>query len=203
MAECKVKFHGDGRQLRGKFFITLEPPYWYLRCITCNRRWYLPWDSRMRTDDAMQQLIDHGKQRSHSAASRSLAHSENAEREARHKQTGENSMDISKFLGSTFLKVEDIKASGPVRVTITDVSEGRFGKLDLTFDDGTQLSLNSTNARVLTRAYGLESNDWINKQVELVVGEIKYDGKMNEAVLINPISPPIENKPPPKPDLDD
>jgi len=101
-------------------------------------------------------------------------------------------MDMSKYIGNVFLKVDDIKASGPIRVKITDVSEGRFGKPDLTFDDGTRLSCN------------MDSDDWIDKQVELVVGEIEYDGKMNEAVLVKPISPPIENKAPlKKPDFDD
>lgn len=47
--------------------------------------------------------------------------------------------------------------------------------------------------------YGLQSDGWVDKQVELVVGEIKYDGKMNEAVLVRPISPPIEKKASPKP----
>ena len=111
-------------------------------------------------------------------------------------------MDMSKYIGGLFLKVEDIKANGPVRVRIVDVSEGRFGKPDLTFDDGTRLSCNVTNGRVLARAYGFDSDDWIDKEVELVVGEIQYEGKPQEAVLIKPISPPIENKAPPKRDDD-
>src|SRR5262245_50484823 len=104
-------------------------------------------------------------------------------------------MDVSKYVGSVFLKVDDIKASSR-RVTIVDVVEGRFGKLDLHFDDGTCLSCNATNSRMLARAYGMDSDDWTDKQVELVVGEIKSDGKMNEAILVKPISPPIENKAP-------
>jgi hypothetical protein len=112
-------------------------------------------------------------------------------------------MDMSKYMGNVFLKVDDVKASGPIQVRITDISEGRFGKPDLTFHDRTQLSLNTTNNRVLARAYGMDSNDRIDKQVELVIGEIKYDGKMNEAILVKPISPPIENKAPPKSEFDD
>ena len=107
-------------------------------------------------------------------------------------------MDMSKYIGGLFLKVDDIKVNGSVRVRITDVSEGRFDKPDLTFDDGTRLSCNTTNGRVLTRAYGFESDDWIDKEVELVVGEIQYQGKPQEAILIKPISPPIESKAPPK-----
>ena len=112
-------------------------------------------------------------------------------------------MHMGKYRGSVFLKVEDIRTSGPMRVRITGISEGRFGKPDLTFHDGTQLSLNATNCRVLARAYGMDSDDWLDKEVELEVGEIQYQGKPQDIILLKPISPPIENKALPKPDLDD
>jgi hypothetical protein len=114
-------------------------------------------------------------------------------------------MDMTKYIGSVFLKVEDIEASGPRRVTIIDVQEGKFDKPDLHFDDGTCLSCNATNGRVLAKEYGFESDDWIDKEVELVVGEIPYQGKPQKAILVRPISPPIENKKPPnsKPEFDD
>jgi hypothetical protein len=107
-------------------------------------------------------------------------------------------MDMTKYVGGLFLKVDDIKASGPVHVKIVDVSEGRYDKPDLTFEDGTQLGCNATNGRALAKTWGFNSDDWIGKEVELVVGEIQYQGKPQEAILIKPISPPIENKAPPK-----
>ena len=110
-------------------------------------------------------------------------------------------MDMSKYVGNMFLKVDDVKAKGSIRVTITDVSEGRYGKPDLTFNDGTRLSVNATNGGLLARAYGMNSDDWIGKRIELVLGTIDYQGKPQEAVLVKPISPPIDA--PPKPDLDD
>jgi len=114
-------------------------------------------------------------------------------------------MDMTKYVGSVFLKVEDIKASGPRQVKIVGVQEGRFDKPDLHFDDGTCLGCNATNGRRLSKSYGFESDDWIDKEVQLVVGEIQYQGKPQEAILITPISPPVENKAPPKskPDYDD
>jgi hypothetical protein len=81
-------------------------------------------------------------------------------------------MDMRKYLKKVFLKVDDVKASGPIRVTIIEVTEGQFDKPNLTFHDGTQLSLNATNGRVLARAYGMESDDWLGKELELYVGEI-------------------------------
>ena len=112
-------------------------------------------------------------------------------------------MDVSKFIGNMFLKAEHVKASGPIRVRITSILEGQFGKLDLAFNDGSQLSLNATNCRTLARSYGSESDDWIGKEVQLTLGEIPYRGQPQEAILVTPISPPIENKGPPKPELDD
>jgi hypothetical protein len=103
-------------------------------------------------------------------------------------------MDISKYLGSAFLKVGDVKVNGPIRVVIESVTEGKFDKPDLTFDDGTRLSLSVTNTRTLARAYGTDGADWIGKEVELSVGETKYEGEPQESILIKPISPPVEKK---------
>src|SRR5262249_57941157 len=86
-------------------------------------------------------------------------------------------MDMSKYVGGLFLKVDDIKASGPIRMRIVDVSEGRFDKPDLTFDDGSKLGCNATNGRVLAKAWGFDSDDWIDKEVELAVGETEYQGR--------------------------
>jgi hypothetical protein len=124
------------------------------------------------------------------------------EKQSRRKQK-ENQMDMRKYVGNVFLKVEHVKAIGPIRVRITGISEGQYGRPNATFDDGSQLSLNNTNCRTLLRAYGIESRDLIGKEIELTVGEIQYRGEPKEVILVKPISPPIENKAPPKPEFDD
>jgi hypothetical protein len=106
-------------------------------------------------------------------------------------------MDMSKYLGSAFLKVGDVKA-GLIRSVVADITEGKYGKPDVTFDDGTRLSLNVTNTRILARAYGTDDADWIGKEIELYLGKIDYQGEPQESILVKPISPPIEKKPPPK-----
>jgi hypothetical protein len=113
---------------------------------------------------------------------------------------GENEMRMNKFVGKMFLKVDDIKASGPTRKTITEVSEGNFDKADLTFNDGTLLSSNKPNCSVLAHAYGMESDDWIGKEIELYLGEITFGGEPQAVILVKPISPPIA---PPKPGFGD
>ena len=44
------------------WFVTIEPPYWYLRCRRCGLRRHLPWDIRLRTKEAHDLLCQHGKQ---------------------------------------------------------------------------------------------------------------------------------------------
>jgi hypothetical protein len=103
-------------------------------------------------------------------------------------------IDLRKYTGNVFRKVEHVRA-GPIRVRIIGISEGQYGKPDLAFDDGSQLSCNPTNCLTLARAYGFESDNLIGKEVELTLGEIQYRGEPQEAILVKPISPPIENKP--------
>jgi hypothetical protein len=111
-------------------------------------------------------------------------------------------MNVGEYLGTKFLKVDDLKASGPIRVKITDVSEGQFGKPNVTFHDGARLSLNATNCRAVAREYGLETDAWIDQELELYVGETKFNGEPQETISAKPISPRIENKAPPKPEFD-
>jgi hypothetical protein len=109
---------------------------------------------------------------------------------------------MRKYVGGFFLKPDDLK-QGPIHVTIAALSMGKYERPDLEFDDGSRLSLNATNARVLARAYGYESDDYIGKRIELTLGEVEYQGWMQESILIRPISPPVENKALPKSDTDD
>jgi hypothetical protein len=110
-------------------------------------------------------------------------------------------MDLTKFFGAVFLKVDDVKASGPIVVKIVGIAEGQFGKPNLTFDNGSVLSVNATNGPTLMRAYGAESNDWIGKQIELSIGRTQFQGEARDSIMVRPISPPIQKRPLPKPSL--
>jgi hypothetical protein len=103
-------------------------------------------------------------------------------------------MDVSKYLGRAFRTIADVKVNGSLRMVIKSVVEGKFGKPDLVFDDGTRLSISQTNTRILARAYGTDTADWIDKEVELYLGETEYEGEPQESILIKPISPPVEKK---------
>jgi hypothetical protein len=113
---------------------------------------------------------------------------------------GEEDMDMSKYSGAAFLKVGEVKDNGPMRVVIAEILLGKYGKPDVSFSDGCKLSLNATNNKILCHAYGTESEDWIGKEIELFVGDIDYQGKPQEAILVRPITPsvPLEQQPKPK-----
>jgi hypothetical protein len=108
--------------------------------------------------------------------------------EARLEQKETEKMDAREFIGGTFLKPEDIGPT-PIVLTITNVAEGKYDKLDLTFDDESKLSLNATNGKTIARAWGYETAAWLRKQVELRVGITTYKGEPQDTILLRPISP--------------
>jgi len=102
-------------------------------------------------------------------------------------------MDMRKFSGEHFIKVDDVR-DGPIQEKIAVVRQGKYDKPDLVFESGDVLSLNARNNKTLMRAYGRNSDDWIGKEVELFLGKIEYQGKMQEAVLVRQISPQVKAK---------
>jgi hypothetical protein len=109
-------------------------------------------------------------------------------------------MDMKKYAAARFIKCDDVR-EGPIQDEIAVIKEGKFEKPDIVFESGDILSLNATNTNILVRAYGPNSKDWIGKRIEQYLGEIKYQGKMQESVLVKPISPPL--KPAEQTKLDD
>lgn len=113
-------------------------------------------------------------------------------------------MDMRKFSGEHFIKVADVE-DDPIRAVIAVVKMGKYDKPDLVFESGDVLSLNATNNQTLVRAYGANSDDWIGKEVQLLLGEIEYQGRMQKAVKVKPISPPPKpaDQKSPEPDFND
>lgn len=113
------------------------------------------------------------------------------------RRNGEMNMpSAGKFLGRAFLKLAAVKVNGPLRLFTVEAKEGQYGKLDLEFDDHTTLSLNVGNTRAMARAYGDDYGEWGDKEVELSVGEVEFEGKPTESIILKPISPATPKKPP-------
>jgi hypothetical protein len=94
-------------------------------------------------------------------------------------------VDMTKYAGSsTFIKYDDVEGA-PAKKTIVKVEPGKFDKPVLTFDDGTHLGLNKTNVRALVKAFGKNSDGWLDNVVELYGGVVEFQNKSFETVLIN------------------
>jgi hypothetical protein len=102
-------------------------------------------------------------------------------------------MDMRKYSGANFLKVDDVRAA-PLREIIATVKVGKYDKPDLYLESGDCLSLNATNTATLIRAYGPNSDDWLHKEIELFGGEIEFQNKPIDAVLVKPISPVLKQQ---------
>lgn len=99
-------------------------------------------------------------------------------------------MDATPYCGALFLKPEHVREQ-PKRVRIVDVGEGTYG-LVLTLEDSEKFSLNQTNTRILAKAYGSETDFWLNHVIELELGFYtdNKDGEQKETVLVRPVSRP-------------
>jgi hypothetical protein len=100
-------------------------------------------------------------------------------------------MDMRKYISGNFVKVDDVR-DGPIEDQIAVVKEAQYDKPNLVFESGAILSLNATNVKILTKAYGTESDKWLGKTIKRFLGVIQYGGTDHEAVLVEPISPPIK-----------
>ena len=113
-------------------------------------------------------------------------------------------MDMKKYSGARFITIADVR-DGPIQGQIAVVRPGKFEKPDLVFESGDVLSVNSTNNRTLMKAYGPSSEGWIGQEIEMFLGEIEFQKKMQEAVLVRPISlpPKLADQTKPKDSMDD
>jgi hypothetical protein len=104
---------------------------------------------------------------------------------------GDSKMDMSKFGGDQYLKVEDVRASGPVRVTIEAVKDGAFDKPVALLSDGSTVQLNVSNVRTFIRVWGKNSEDWLNREIELAIDQVDYRGEPTDTIVIRPLSAAI------------
>jgi hypothetical protein len=112
-------------------------------------------------------------------------------------------MDMSKYMGTVFVKYDDV-AAAPLRKKITAFGIGRkYDKPQITFSDGTTLSLNVTNTTMLGVTYGKDGRSWVGHVVELFGGKTRFEGREQNSVLLRPISAARpQDLPPAEPDND-
>ena len=100
-------------------------------------------------------------------------------------------VDMRSYGGEHFITTADVR-EGPLEERVLDARDGKYDKPELIFESGNVLSLNATNRKTLMRAYaGLRPRPGVGKRVELILGELLYNHKPQEAVVVQLISPPL------------
>lgn len=99
-------------------------------------------------------------------------------------------MNIDSYITSSGFITSDTVYGGPIRDTIADCKMGKYEKLNLHLQGGGILGLNQTNLRTLRNAWGPESENWVGKEIELSLGQTKWQGEDKDTVVLRPVSSP-------------
>ena len=115
---------------------------------------------------------------------------------------------IGDIYGGNYLKAEDLKDKGDVRVTIEKVSYDEFDgkKRALLYFRGKDkvLPLNVTNANMAAEIFGTdEMDDWIDQRICLYVTRVDFQGKRVDAIRLKAATTAPRPTPPPVADLTD
>jgi hypothetical protein len=103
---------------------------------------------------------------------------------------------MKKYAATEFINLEHVRDQ-PRKENIIDViPEGSYKKPVLKFASGTQFSLNGTNVGIMIKEFGDEDDDWVGCTIELYAGKLKYNGALQDSVLIRAVSLPAPGKKP-------
>lgn len=119
-------------------------------------------------------------------------------------------MKLNEVYGGNYLKAEDIRGKGDIRVEIESVSI-------MDSDDGKKkavlhfrgkdkcLPLNITNANMVAEMHGEEMDEWEGKRITLHVCKVDFQGKRVDAIRVKEVAsgngarPQAAAPPPPPP----
>ena len=109
-------------------------------------------------------------------------------------------VDVRKYAAGAYLKPADVEGAVTKRIINVEETEGKFGpKLDAWFEDGSRLSLSGKNVGELMRTYGTDSDLWLDKNVELTVGDYEdRAGNPGKMILLAAIDPEVPREQRPK-----
>jgi hypothetical protein len=95
-------------------------------------------------------------------------------------------IDARKYAGSRFLKLEDVRDKTLVE-QIAAVNMGKWDRLNLVFESGSQIGLNTASVRALMDVFGYECDDWKGRWVEIYAGQSKdQNGNLIDAAMVRP-----------------
>jgi hypothetical protein len=87
-------------------------------------------------------------------------------------QQGRMAMDARKY-AAKYVKPDQVR-DGPIQTRIINVFEDdRYGRLMLELENGSQFGLNEGNTNTLITAWGYDTNDWVEQEIEFSLGFYK------------------------------
>lgn len=101
-------------------------------------------------------------------------------------------MNINEIFDSKYLRASDLKDKQPV-VTITQIEmakmqDGANKPCIYVNNNPKALVLNKTNATMIGKLYGNETDAWIGKKIKLITAWVEYQGDTVQAIRIRPPS---------------
>jgi hypothetical protein len=81
--------------------------------------------------------------------------------------------DMRKYCAGGFIKPDDVRAAPQQACILNVYISEKIKRPVLELDSGDQFTVNTTNARVLCKAYGFADTDWRGHTVELSLGHYK------------------------------
>ena len=99
-------------------------------------------------------------------------------------------MDMRKYSGG-LITPENLREGPQVEKTVNIYENEKHGCAVLQFESGNEFFCWNNYARVLNKAWGYDSENWLEQELELSLGHYKdrKTGEQKETVDIRPISP--------------
>lgn len=99
-------------------------------------------------------------------------------------------MNINEIFDSKYLRAADLKGQTPVctitKIDIQDMKDGQQKPCIYLNHRDKGLILNKTNANMIAKMYGPETNEWIGKKIMLVTAWVDFQGDTVEAIRVRP-----------------
>lgn len=102
-------------------------------------------------------------------------------------------MKLNDMFPSNLLKAQDVTEAGgemPLTIEKVEIKEfdadngGKERKPIIYFKEGKQMVCNKTNGNAIAEIYGDETDNWIGKEITLVVRDVDFQGKSTPAIRV-------------------
>lgn len=102
-------------------------------------------------------------------------------------------MKLNEMFPSNLLKAQDVTDAGgemPLTIEKVEIKEfdtdagGKERKPIIHFKEGKQMVCNKTNGNAIAELYGDETDNWLGKEIVLVVRDVDFQGKSTPAIRV-------------------